>query len=79
MRAARTVQPSLFQPPAVVHPVAAQLERASSWLDQHPCGLNRCTRAAGMSVRRRISTACSGMTRGPARRELATGTNSALV
>ena len=36
MRSTRTVQPSVFQAPEVVHPVAAELERASAWLDQHP-------------------------------------------
>ena len=36
MRATRTVQPSLFQAPEVVHQVATQLERASVWLDHHP-------------------------------------------
>ena len=36
MRKTRTVQPSVFLAPEVVHPVAAELERASAWLDQHP-------------------------------------------
>ena len=36
MRKTRTVQPSVFQAPEVVHPVAGELERASAWLDQHP-------------------------------------------
>ena len=36
MRKTRTVQPSVFQAPEIVHPVAAELERASTWLDQHP-------------------------------------------
>ena len=36
MRATRTVQPSVFQAPEIVHPVAAELERASAWVDQHP-------------------------------------------
>ena len=36
MRSTRTVQPSVFQAPEVVHPIAAELERASEWLDQHP-------------------------------------------
>ena len=31
----RTVQPSVFQAAAVVHPIAAELERASEWLGQH--------------------------------------------
>ena len=35
MRNTRTVQPSVFQAPEVVHPIAAELERASEWLDQH--------------------------------------------
>ena len=35
MRNSRTVQPSVFQAPEVVHPIAT-LERASAWLDQHP-------------------------------------------
>ena len=29
-------QPSVFQAPEIVHPVAAELERASAWLDQQP-------------------------------------------
>ena len=36
MRKTRTVQPSVFQAREIVHPVAAELERASAWLDQHP-------------------------------------------
>ena len=36
MRTTRTVQPSVFQALEVVHPIAAELERASGWLDQHP-------------------------------------------
>ena len=36
MRLTRTVQPSVFQALEVVHPVAAELERATGWLDQHP-------------------------------------------
>ena len=36
MRSTRTVQPSVFQPPEIVHPVADELECASVWLDQHP-------------------------------------------
>ena len=36
MRKTRTVQPSVFQAPEVVHPVAGELERASAWLDEHP-------------------------------------------
>ena len=36
MRSTRTVQPSVFQGPEIVHPVADELERASVWLDQHP-------------------------------------------
>ena len=36
MRKTRTVQPSVFLAPEVVHPVAGELERASAWLDQHP-------------------------------------------
>ena len=36
MRNTRTVQPSVFQAPEVVHPIATELERASEWLDQHP-------------------------------------------
>ena len=35
MRSTRTIQPSVFQAPEVVHPVAEELERASTWLDQH--------------------------------------------
>ena len=31
MRKTRTVQPSVFLPPEVVHPVAGELERASAW------------------------------------------------
>ena len=36
MRLNRTAQPSVFQPDEVVHPRGTQLERASSWLDEHP-------------------------------------------
>ena len=36
MRKTRTVQPSVFQAPEIVHPVAAELERASAWVDQQP-------------------------------------------
>ena len=36
MRTTRTVQPSVFQAPEIVHPIAAELERASEWLDEHP-------------------------------------------
>ena len=36
MRSTRTVQPSVFQAPEIVHPIADELERASTWLDQHP-------------------------------------------
>ena len=36
MRARRTAQTSLFEPRAVDHPVAHDLERASVWLDEHP-------------------------------------------
>ena len=36
MRANRTTQNSLFDPQAIDHPVADELERASAWLDAHP-------------------------------------------
>ena len=36
MRTTRTVQPSVFQASEIVHPIAAELERASEWLDEHP-------------------------------------------
>ena len=36
MRARRTAQTSLFEPRAVDHPVADDLQRASDWLDDHP-------------------------------------------
>ena len=36
MRALRTTQISLFDPQAIDHPVADDLEWASAWLDQHP-------------------------------------------
>ena len=36
MRNTRTVQPSVFRAPEVVHSIAAELEHASAWLDQHP-------------------------------------------
>lgn len=36
MRAGRTAQTSLFEPRAVDHPVADDLQRASDWLDAHP-------------------------------------------
>ena len=36
MRSTCTVQPSVFEAPEIVHPVADELERAWVWLDQHP-------------------------------------------
>ena len=36
MRAKRTAQISLFDPQALDHPVADELEWASAWLDAHP-------------------------------------------
>ena len=36
MREKRTAQTSLFDPPAIDHPLADGLERASVWLDEHP-------------------------------------------
>ena len=36
MRAKRTTQTSLFDPQALDHPVADELEWASAWLDEHP-------------------------------------------
>ena len=36
MRARRTAQTSLFEPRAVDHPVADDLQKASDWLDDHP-------------------------------------------
>ena len=36
MRATRTTQTSLFDPPPVDHPVADGLECVSAWLDAHP-------------------------------------------
>ena len=36
MREKRNAQTSLFDPQAVDHPVADELERASAWLDAHP-------------------------------------------
>ena len=36
MRFNRTVQPSVFQPHEIVHPLGMRLERASAWLDEHP-------------------------------------------
>ena len=36
MRQRRITQLSLFHPSAVDHPVGADLERMSSWLDAHP-------------------------------------------
>ena len=36
MRAKRTTQTSLFDPQALDHPVADELEWASAWLDAHP-------------------------------------------
>ena len=41
MRANRTTQTSLFDPPAIDHPVADELERASAWLDAYPELLDR--------------------------------------
>ena len=53
MRNTRTVQPSVFQAPAVVHPIAAELERASEWLDQHRellDTISRCVKARPPAV-----------------------------
>ena len=36
MRAKRTTQMSLFDPQSVEHPIADDLETASTWLDAHP-------------------------------------------
>ena len=36
MRTTGTVQPCVLQAPEIVHPIAAELERASEWLDEHP-------------------------------------------
>ena len=41
MCANRTTQTSLFNPQAIDHPVADELERASAWLDAHPELLDR--------------------------------------
>ena len=41
MRAKRTAQISLFDPQALDHPVADELEWASAWLDAHPELLDR--------------------------------------
>ena len=49
MRSTRTVQPSVFQAPEVVHPIAAELEQASVWLDQHPELLDTISGCAGGS------------------------------
>ena len=50
MRNSRTVQPSVFQAPEVVHPIAAELERASAWLDQHPELLDTISRCVAGST-----------------------------
>ena len=50
MRSTRTIQPSVFQAPVVVHPIAEELERASGWLDQHPDLLDVVGRCVGGSV-----------------------------
>ena len=50
MRSTRTVQPSVFQAPEVVHPVAEELERASTWLDEHPELLDTVSGSVGGSV-----------------------------
>ncbi len=50
MRSTRIIQPSVFQAPEVVHPVAEELERASGWLDQHAELLEVVGRCVGGSV-----------------------------
>ena len=50
MRARRTAQTSLFEPRAVDHPVARDLERASAWLDEHPELLDRVAADVGGGV-----------------------------
>ncbi len=50
MRSTRTIQPSVFQAPEVVHPVAEELERASTWLDEHPELLDTVSGCVGGSV-----------------------------
>ena len=52
MRSTRTIQPSVFQAPEIVHPVAEELERASSWLDQHRELLEMVGRCVGGSAGR---------------------------
>ena len=49
MRSTRTVQPSVFQAPEVVHPVAEELERASTWLDEYPELLDTVSSCVGGS------------------------------
>ena len=50
MRFNRTVQPSVFQPHEVVHPLGTQLERASEWLDEHPELLDMVSRCVAGSA-----------------------------
>ena len=65
MRNTRTVQPSVFQAPEVVHPIATELERASEWLDQHPELLDMISRCvAGSTSCGRHGLTCETILRG---------------
>ncbi len=64
MRNSRTVQPSVFQAPEVVHPIATELERASAWLDQHPELLDTISRCvAGSTTCGRHGLTCESILR----------------
>ena len=64
MRSTRTVQPSVFQAPEVVHPIAAELEPASVWLDQHPELLDTISGCvAGSSICGRQRVTCETIVR----------------
>ena len=63
MRLTRTVQPSVFQALEVVHPIAAELERASGWLDQHPEVLDMIGAGVPGSSRGRHGLTCESILR----------------
>ena len=71
MRNTRTVQPSVFQAPEVVHPIATELERASEWLDQHPELLDMISRCvAGSTSCGRHGLTCETILRGAVLKQL---------
>ena len=61
MRAKRTTQTSLFDPQALDHPVADELEWASAWLDEHPELLDRI--AADLASKASTRRGRHGLTR----------------